>query len=305
MKLTTPASALPLLLLWVSAFPAESFQTTQHVQQLLPQSKQFSPLIRNVAASGVNGDNKDTTKTSSPPPSRKTASRSSSSDESTNYNFIGLNTDTENPYVPSGLSPEQYEQIKQDEAAKTRKMDFGAWGPRFQKSDAPPDGDWMVQTNLWVRGFAANGNDSSGKISTSADQDAPRRRKQQLASLRTTLASMILVYSVLEIAFLSLSTPSAFAKFISLGPGSILQSLQQPLLVWTKLWASLKLNAVKLSLVTAVAAIAAPLFVNKYREIANRRWFWSQRKVVGIPLAAAVGMLAVRMVLSAAMAGTV
>ena len=216
--------------------------------------------------------------------------------------------------MPSGLSPEQYEQIKRDEAAKTRKMDFGAWGPRFQKSDAPPEGDWMVQTNLWVRGFVAqtttngNGNDIATKNNNDNGEDAQRQRTQQLASLRTTLGSMLLVYSVLEIAFLSLSTPSAFAKSLSAGPGNILESLRHPLVAMTKRCAGLKMNALKMSLAAAklaVSGIAAPLFVNKYREIANRRWFWSRRKVVGLPLAAAVGILAVRMVLSAALAGAV
>lgn len=59
------------------------------------------------------------------------------------------------PYVPSGLTAEQYQQLKQQEAEKLQKMDFGAWGPRFKRSDRP-DGDWLLQPKLWSMGFSAN-----------------------------------------------------------------------------------------------------------------------------------------------------
>jgi hypothetical protein len=63
------------------------------------------------------------------------------------------------PYVPSGLTAEEYQELKEKEAEKMRKMDFGAWGPRFKRSDRP-DGDWLLQPALWKMGFAVNGDPS-------------------------------------------------------------------------------------------------------------------------------------------------
>lgn len=63
-------------------------------------------------------------------------------------------------YVPDGLTPEQYAKIKKEELDKKKKMDYGAWGPRFSKSGRP-DGDWMVIPSLWTSGFASNSNYSN------------------------------------------------------------------------------------------------------------------------------------------------
>jgi hypothetical protein len=54
-------------------------------------------------------------------------------------------------YVPSGLSAEEYEKLKQAEEAHQKSMNYGLWGPRFQPSEVP-DGDWMVMPHLWTRG---------------------------------------------------------------------------------------------------------------------------------------------------------
>eukprot|EP00320_Phaeocystis_rex_P022238 CAMPEP_0119069484 /NCGR_PEP_ID=MMETSP1178-20130426/19589_1 /TAXON_ID=33656 /ORGANISM="unid sp, Strain CCMP2000" /LENGTH=123 /DNA_ID=CAMNT_0007051253 /DNA_START=188 /DNA_END=559 /DNA_ORIENTATION=+ len=41
------------------------------------------------------------------------------------------------PYVPDGLSPEQYAALKAKEQKKASEKNYGAWGPRFQPTDAP------------------------------------------------------------------------------------------------------------------------------------------------------------------------
>lgn len=61
----------------------------------------------------------------------------------------------EGGYVPSGLTREQYEAIKKEEQDKQKKMNYGAWGPRFSASDRPA-GDWMVIPSLWISGFTNN-----------------------------------------------------------------------------------------------------------------------------------------------------
>jgi len=49
------------------------------------------------------------------------------------------------PYIPDGLSSEQYEEIKRRDAAKMAGKDLGAWGPRFQRAAAP---FWATQQFL-------------------------------------------------------------------------------------------------------------------------------------------------------------
>mmetsp|Transcript_339 Transcript_339/g.573 ORF Transcript_339/g.573 Transcript_339/m.573 type:complete len:319 (+) Transcript_339:59-1015(+) len=58
-------------------------------------------------------------------------------------------------YIPSGLTEKEWNEIKQKERKDIEKKDFGAWGPRFARSDRP-DGDWMVMPSLWTRGFNSN-----------------------------------------------------------------------------------------------------------------------------------------------------
>ena len=179
-------------------------------------------------------------------------------------------------------------------------MDFGAWGPRFKRSDAP-DGDWMVQTNLWVRGFAANSRNNGGQQQGGSEEDVKRQeiRQRQLATLRTTMASFLLAYLVLETVLLSTSA----LRLRSSVPG-ILHALRRQVMSPPNLnlvMASLSTMISKGQLVKMVlAGIAAP-WVNQYRELANRRWLWSRRKVFGAPMAAAVGILSVRMAVALAM----
>ena len=59
------------------------------------------------------------------------------------------------PYVPSGMSAEEYKKLKLKESEALKKMNFGAWGPRFKQTDVP-DGDWMVMPNLWTSGTITN-----------------------------------------------------------------------------------------------------------------------------------------------------
>lgn len=73
-------------------------------------------------------------------------------------------------YVPDGLSPEEYEKIKQKEASDVKKKNFAMWGPRFQQSDGPPGGDWFLMRNLWT-----TGNPNAQKTSRDAISSTRRR----------------------------------------------------------------------------------------------------------------------------------
>ena len=230
------------------------------VMATLPKSRGFQTSMRPTTRilQAVNGDKK---------------SSSSLSDESTAYNFIGLNTNKNAPYVPSGLSPDQYNQIKQEEAARLSKMDFGAWGPRFKRTQAP-DGDWMVQTSLWVRGFQYNGNNQQPPT----EQERARQTKQtrQLTAAKVAMSSFLLAYLVLNVVLSTSSTRKIVSSVLA--RQGILEAAR-PIMLPTVVLSKLQIFKM------FVAGISVPA-VNQYREIANRRWLWSKRRIFGTPIVA-------------------
>lgn len=97
-------------------------------------------------------------------------------------------------YVPSGLTAEQYQQLKQKEAEKVRKMDFGAWGPRFKRSNRP-DGDWLLQSNLWSSGFSIDDDKSNQHLTT------PNPAIRKIQRLQTFLARNAQPFALLVVWF--------------------------------------------------------------------------------------------------------
>lgn len=83
------------------------------------------------------------------------------------YNFF----QGDGSYVPSGISRDDYAKLRKTEIEKEKKMNYGAWGPRFKRTVAP-DGDWMIMPNLWTLGQVSrqspsgmDGVDNSGSSS--------------------------------------------------------------------------------------------------------------------------------------------
>lgn len=204
------------------------------------------------------------------------------SDESTNFNFIGLNTNNQAPYVPSGMSPEEYQKIKRNEALKQQKMDYGAWGPRFKRSDAP-EGDWMVNTNLWIRGFQQQPGVGAVPLSPEETQQQETRRKQ-LGRARGAVVSFLLAYAVMDIGLLfvsSIRSASTTRKLLSalvLRQG-ILSALRQHLFAIAFVS---KLQLLKLGLASSLVPL-----VTKYRENAYRK-LWSKRRIFATPILASL-----------------
>lgn len=59
------------------------------------------------------------------------------------------------PYVPDGLTEEEYAKIKSEELMKQSKMNYGMWGPRFAKINGDPDSNWFNLPSLWTGGYDA------------------------------------------------------------------------------------------------------------------------------------------------------
>lgn len=98
-------------------------------------------------------------------------------------------------YVPSGLTREQYEKIKKEERDKQKKMNFGAWGPRFSKSDRPT-GDWMVVPSLWVSGFTNNPVQRDTKLSLPGEKTTTQRTRSMGFLINTALGFAMLDISL-------------------------------------------------------------------------------------------------------------
>jgi hypothetical protein len=56
-------------------------------------------------------------------------------------------------YVPSGLTPEEYQAIRESECDERSSKDFGRWGPRFASKEGPPPGNWFSMPQLWTMGI--------------------------------------------------------------------------------------------------------------------------------------------------------
>jgi hypothetical protein len=97
-------------------------------------------------------------------------------------------------YVPSGMTPDEYQSLKNAEAQRISKLRFGAWGPKFMwktssAANRPPDGDWMVMPRLWTHGAGGEStphygatDPAGGAASTPPNLLRARRRRSKLAA---------------------------------------------------------------------------------------------------------------------------
>jgi hypothetical protein len=182
------------------------------------------------------------------------------------------------PYVPVGLSAEEYQRIKSDEEKKLKKMEFGAWGPRFKRTDTP-DGDWMVMSKLWTNGspnarpgprLVQEGNDDYGINAFAAS--LPRRTTMLI---RQNGPGFVLAFFLLELV------ASAFTMYRT-SEGAVRKS------IWTVLKYGLlkKKNFYVLTMAQTLAAkftlsacLTRPV-MNVFLEKMNRRKLWSRRRTI-------------------------
>ena len=179
-------------------------------------------------------------------------------------------------YVPDGLTPEEYSQIKKKEREKLAKMDFGAFGPRFRR-DERPGGDWFLMRSLWTSGFQLNASTSTSRRS----DDGPMARlwsRMWHNGLPFVLSRMLLEVMFASAAMVRASSSPTMPAVV----GESLQFLFGGLayksgsLFWK--WQGLN--------VALACAFTVP--AKKFLAHANRRWLWSHKKTVVTTIAAAV-----------------
>lgn len=187
------------------------------------------------------------------------------------------------PYVPSGLSPEEYSRIKKQEEEKLKKMNFAAWGPRFKQSDAP-DGDWMVIPSLWTNGFNARSRVSNAD-SSSRKRIAALLLSETLYFLRSRFAPFLLAWLLVDTLF---SAFSIFRLSSLTGRQAASLILRVPTLDFGLTTAS-AIKKIAIKTFTSAALVPA---ASKTLEKINRKRLWSNRRIILYSLAGSVSILA-------------
>ncbi len=209
-------------------------------------------------------------------------------------------------YVPSGMSQEEYSAIRKIEAEKERKMNYGAWGPRFFRTDRP-EGDWMVMPNLWTFGQVEVNRQTGVPGEQNGLRPSIRRRIQYLAQVNgpafllgyVLVDSLFFCYTLWKLkqiqdsaviqktyglAFVASSLLfSALGRFSGLAPR--LHVLKAPIAKKTIKSAILGPVAVSLLKINALKIAAATLQIplwNRLMELSNRRWLWSKKRFATI-----------------------
>jgi len=173
-------------------------------------------------------------------------------------------------YVPAGLTPEQYQKIKQEEQKELRKKNFGAWGPRFNRS-VRPEGDWMVLPSLWTNGFQTA---QSGKHGTT-------NNNKPLSTLLITRMILLLSEYIPSLAVSTILWTTLFsaATITRRSRAATLSKMAHYILSQTLLCVRNMKTTTRLSLLAIVVFSAIP--IQKFViEKLNRKWLWSPRRSV-------------------------
>jgi len=176
------------------------------------------------------------------------------------------------PYVPSGLTKEEYAKIKRQEEEKASKMNYAMWGPRFRQSKAPTD-DWMVMPSLWTGGFNSNNTHKNDNNNNGTLQSPPRIRAV-VSFLKEMAPAYMIAYALTDVLLTGYTmwrvTSMTKKSMATVAVRMMLWQRQQN--VWVTFW---KFRLVK----TLCASLLVPPF-QKFVTHANRRWLWSPKRTV-------------------------
>ena len=193
-------------------------------------------------------------------------------------------------YVPDGLTPEEYSQIKKREQEKMAKMDFGAFGPRFRKS-APPEGDWLLMRSLWTNGFASN--NPSNRAGSFGGSGSRVGLMAQLWAKRIRVYGPYLMVSYTLVHLFHAAAMMLHASSSSHFP-TIRSALGASFHFFFRLNGSLGYSVTWLRQVEFLKAALACILavpIQWFVERINRRWLWSPKRTIATIIVAALGSL--------------
>lgn len=197
------------------------------------------------------------------------------------------------PYVPDGLTDNEYATIKKREAEQTKNKDFGAFGPRWSRSTRP-DGDWMLMRSLWTRGF-----DSNAPAIDSGDGrniDGNSSAVGQLSRLLRQNASIFFVsYAtvVAAVTCIRLATQSELIKGTGAG-ASLVLSLRSALVSASRMaanTASFRTQSIIQRVFLPCASVLLIRPTNALIEYFNRKLLWSKRRSLGVIAASTLSIV--------------
>ena len=186
------------------------------------------------------------------------------------------------PYVPSGLSEDEYLQIKKQEADELKSKNFGAWGPRFRQ-DESPEVNWLFMPALWTNGAAYR--PESQMVGAEATQPTNLSRvyqRMQQAAPGFILACILLDFFATT-AILLRSTEWTIRK-------SVLTILKLTFLT-KKPFAVM--SVVRNMAIGIVASSALSPLMNHFLERMNRMKLWSAGRTIRIAAGGVYGSLLV------------
>ncbi len=191
-------------------------------------------------------------------------------------------------YVPSGLTKEQYEEIKRKEQQDTSKKDFASWGPRFRKSEKP-SGDWMVVPSLWTGGFEVKNPNQSNTASSASN--AKQKQQPIELSFLTELMKFLPVY-----ALASLLMEIIFSATFFLHKKEVASVIVTGILKLKRGNDALMISTSLLSKVMASKLIAATFLVKPLNALIescnkNAKMLWSPRRTMVTAAMGAMAML--------------
>jgi hypothetical protein len=182
------------------------------------------------------------------------------------------------PYVPLGLSGEEYQKIKGEENDKLKRMNFGAWGPRFKRTDRS-GGDWMAMPTLWTNGFYARFRPNAQNKSIDGGIEL------QVGLIRGIIARMA--------SFLSRNGPGFILAYIAVDVVATAYSMWRAAEITARqaLWiiarmalfkrhsffvaALWKMQAAKITIASALTPV-----MTRYLSRTNHQRLWSKRKTI-------------------------
>eukprot|EP00980_Cylindrotheca_fusiformis_P019205 scaffold6528_cov114-Cylindrotheca_fusiformis.AAC.6 len=200
--------------------------------------------------------------------------------------------DPPEPYRPSGMSLQDYQQLKQKEALQESQKNYGAWGPKFaQQTSRPPDGDWMVMRQLWTHGTV----DGPSSTTSKSDQSTTSSRIGSFFRKIRKKTIQLLPAIILSVAIMD-SILTAMALYQSAAELTILKIYAIVLRLKYIKWKTVEwsMTVFKLQLFKAVLTFATAPILDKYylSRIQNRyNKSWSKRKIVILSCLGSLGLL--------------
>jgi hypothetical protein len=195
------------------------------------------------------------------------------------------NSESPLPYVPSGMTLEEYQALKQKETLEESKKNYGAWGPRFARSSRP-QGDWMVLSRLWTHGTVIGPSQPTTVGGSSKSLAATTTTRRILDILPAFVLSIVLMDSLITAMTLYRTATELTLRKI------IFTILRLRLVRWNKTKWICSVMFAKIHVIKAVAALfATPLIDTYFLARVNRYKLWSKRKTALVSTIGSMGLL--------------